>query len=507
MFDSHDLMKLRGVLRRAKALVSTDGSVVQQSIASGTWMGMTNVLSRGLQLLMVVILGRLLGPDTFGIMGIALLVIGGMNRFLKLGIDSALIYNREENVDTYLNTVWVLKIARGAVIAVIVLLIAPLTASVSGEPKVEMILPVMAFGPLLTGLCNPGIVYFRKNLDYSRRFLYEISAAVLQFSFAVGYALVQQSIWALVIGYLTSSVVKMVMSYVLHGYRPWPEFDLARAKEMMDYGKWMLGSSIMNYIHDSGDDAFVVLFLGSTFLGFYQMAFRVSNAPVTEISHVITDVAFPTYSKLQGDIEQLRTAFFHVVQLVTFLATPVSIGIATVAPTFVRAFLGSAWVPMIVPMQILALYAVWRAFASTFGAVWKAVGRPDYLTKLQTFSTLLIAVFIYPASEAWGLTGVALTVFGTYMFIMIPLDCYVTVKELDTSIMRLFREVAYPLAASSVMAAAVLLARQALTVQPMVEFFVLIVVGVLAYLLGVLVLELRFAWGIRDDIREIRQAI
>jgi O-antigen/teichoic acid export membrane protein len=500
-------MKLRGLLGRAKALINTDGTVVQQSIASGTWMGMTNVLARGLQLLMVVILGRLLGPATFGIMGIALLIIGGMNRFLKLGIDSALIYNREENVDTYLNTVWVMKIARGVVIALIVVAITPLTASVLNEPTVETILPVMALSPLLTGLCNPGIVYFRKHLDYSRRFLYEISASVLQFGFAVGYALVNPTIWALVIGFLTSSAVKLVMSYVLHGYRPWPEFDLARAKEMMDYGKWMLGSSIMNYIHDSGDDAFVVFFLGPTFLGFYQMAFQISNAPVTEISHVITDVAFPTYSKLQDDIEQLRTAFFHVVQLVTFLATPVSIGIATVAPTFVRAFLGTDWLPMILPMQILALYAVWRAFASTFGAVWKAVGRPDYLTKLQTFSTLLIAVFIYPASEAWGLTGVALTVFGTYMCIMIPIDCYVTVRELDTSILRLFREIAYPIAASTVMAAAVLLTRRALDVQPIVEFFALVVVGVLAYLLGVLVLELRFAWGIRDDIRRIRQAI
>lgn len=499
---------IRTLIAKFKTLMSTGGSLTKQSLSSGVWMGATNAIARVLQLLMVLVLARMLDPADFGLMGVALLAMGAMNRFVKLGIDSALIYNAKEDVDAYLNTAWMLRIARGLFIAVVIVGMAPLLARLFDSPQVAAVLPIMAIGPVLEGFRNPGIVYFRKHLNYDKRFAYEVSASSVQLVVAIAYALVSPTVWALVAGYLSTSAVKFLGSYVLHGYRPWPSFDLDNAKEIVDYGKWLLFSSAVNFVHDNGDDAFVAWLLSTTALGYYQMAFRFSNAPVTEVSHVITNVAFPTYSKLQDDIAALRTGFFRVVRLATFVATPMSIGIVAIAPTFVEAFMGEQWMPMVLPMQILGLYAVWRAFGSTFGEVWKAVGRPDYLAKLQTLGTALIFLFIYPATMRWGIAGTAFVIFGTYMFIMMPIDVWVTVRTLNTSMWSLFGVITYPLLASGFMAMAVFGVRQSLPFDmPIVEFFVLMVVGAVSYVVAVGVLEFKFDWGLRSELNAIRQAV
>ncbi|TKX82672.1 lipopolysaccharide biosynthesis protein, partial [Halorubrum sp. SS5] len=76
-------------------------------------------------------------------------------------------------------------------------------------------------------------------------------------------------------------------------------------------------------------------------LGLYQVAYQFAKAPATEISQIISSVAFPAYSKLQDDIPALRSAFYQTLQVTIVIAFPASVGIAVVAPTFVKAVFGT----------------------------------------------------------------------------------------------------------------------------------------------------------------------
>jgi O-antigen/teichoic acid export membrane protein len=500
--------KIREYLAKLKGTMTPEGSLTKQSVSGGAWMGLTNVFGRLLQISMVLILANLLSPRDFGIVGIALIILSAVNRFSQLGLNSALIYNQDENVDPYLNTTWMLNIGRGVVLAAILVLSAPLVASFFGEPVVADILPVMAIGPLIYGFRNPGIVYFQKDMDFHKQFIYQMSASVTQFTVGVGYALLEPTLWALVFAYIASDVGRSLVSHLLHSYRPWPSFDIPRAKELFDYGKWITGGNALNFVKNEGDDAFVGWFLAASSLGFYQMAYRFSNAPATEITHVISSVAFPAYSKVQDDVQALQKGFFRVVQLTTFLAFPVGIGIAAVAPTFTEAFLGEEWLPMVLPMQILALYATWRSLAATYGSVWRAVGRPDYLTKFQAIAVVLMAIMIYPLTDAYGIVGTSLVILIVNLVFMMPLETYYTVQCLETSSRRLFREVSYPLVASALMGVSVTLVRQNLLLDwAMLEFVLLVLVGIVTYVLAVVVLETQFRWGLRSEVKDIRNAL
>ncbi len=485
-----------------KGLVPT-GSLAQRTVKSGIWVSGIKFFSRFSQILMLIILARLLAPRDFGLMGIALVTLAGTQQFTKIGLKAALIQQKQENVDDYLDTTWCLEAGRGLLIAAVLFVTAPYIAMFFGEPDATNLIRVIGLGPLLFGLKNPGIVYFEKDLEFHKQFVYEVSGGFAQFIVGVTYALINPTVWALVFAFVATDFVKFVLSYALHDYRPWPSFDIEAAKELIDYGKWITGSSIVYFLYSQGDDAFVGWFLSATALGFYQYAYRIADTPSSEFAEVISSVTFPAYSKLQDNTADLRDAVLQTTRLTAFVAFPMSFGIALIAPSFVPVVLGPEWTPMIVVMQLLALYGLLHALTRNFGSVWKAIGRPDYITKLGILRVFLIAVLIWPATAQWGIEGTALVVVGVYVFPMLPLDVYIISGNIETSQLRIYREYLYPFVAGTVMFSSLWYLRTLLDVPDIVEMLILIPSGAVVYVAAALFLEKQFTWGIEQNIRTI----
>lgn len=495
--------RLRELLERTVP----SGTIIQRTVKSGIWVTATKLSIRLSQLLMLLILARLLSPRDFGLMGIALLVLSATRRFTDIGINAALIQDQQRNVDEYLNTTWCLEIARGALIFGVLLVTAPYIAAVFDEPGATNLIRVLGVSPLLYGLRNPGIVYFQKDLSFHRDFVFQSGGSITQFVVGVGYALYSPTVWALVLATVGKSIVKLVLSYVLHGYRPWPTFEFAVARKLVDYGKWITGASIVGFVYSEGDDAFVGWFLSATALGFYQYAYRIADMPASEASGIISQITFPAYSQLQGDLSEVRGALLQTTRLTAFIAFPLSFGIAAVAPSFVPAILGDEWRPMIVAMQILAMYGLLHAITRNFGAVWKALGRPDYIVKTGLLRIACLAVLIWPATAAWGFEGTALVVVAVYAFPMLPLDVYLSARLVEARSRQFYTEYAYPFVAAAVMFGTLWYVSSATDLSPLVEFLVLVPTGALVYVVVAFLIERRFDWGIERNLRMIHDGI
>lgn len=501
-------MSLLSSFRRLLTRLTPGGDLTEQTVKSGIWATITNVLDRALQLLMVVILARILTPDDFGLLGIALLTLTAFKRFSNIGFDQALIQKASGNVDSYLNTYWSIEIVRGALLAGILLLIAPLVAAFFSEPRATSILRVIALTPLLLGLRNPGTVYFRKNLEFHKQFVYTMSGSVTNFVVALALALTIGSVWALVFGYVASDAVRLLASYVIHGYRPWPELDLDVVRDLFGFGKWITGSDIVYFVINQGDDAVIGWMLSAASLGLYQVAYQFAKAPATEISQIISGVAFPAYSKLQDDVPALRSAFYRTLQVTMVISFPASVGIATVAPTFVEAVLGTEWMPMVPVMQLVAVYGLLIALGSAYSPVWKALGRPDYMVKLGALRLVLTAIIIIPVTREFGIAGTAAAVLVVYVFPVMPIDVYLVLKSVETSLGRLLREMSYPAVASLLMGGVVLWLQATLTLEwAVLELVVLVATGAAVYGAAVAVLETQLHWGLRKTLRNFVGAI
>lgn len=386
----------------------TPGETLSQKVAKGGfWVFLLRIINRGFGLIRLIILARILSPNDFGLMGIALLTMSALETFSQTGFQAALI-QKKEDIQSYLDSAWTVLILRGLILFTILYFIAPYAAIFFNTPEAKPIIQVIGFAILLRAFTNIGVIYFQKELEFRKQFIYQFSGILADFIVAITAVLILKSVWALVLGLLAGNIVRCFVSYLIHPYRPHLSKDLGRAKELFGFGKWIMGSSILIFLITQGDDIFVGKILGTTALGFYQLAYRISNMPATEITHVISQVTFPAYSKLQNNISKLREAYLKVLQVTAFLSFPIAGLIFILAPDFTKIFLGEKWMPMVPAMMVLCVFGAARSLGATNGSLFTGSGNPRFDTKVAFIKLILLAILIYPLTKKWGITGAAL---------------------------------------------------------------------------------------------------
>jgi len=392
----------------ANNLIIPGETLSQKVVKGGFWVFFLKIVNRGFSLIRLIILARILAPSDFGLMGIALLTMSTLETFSQTGFQAALI-QKKKDVKSYLDSAWTILILRGFILFTILYFIAPYAAIFFDSPEAKPIIRVIGFSILFQAFTNIGVIYFKKELEFNKEFIYQLSGTLADFIVAISAVLILRNVWALVLGLLAGNIIRCLVSYLIHPYRPRFNFNIEKIKKLFGFGRWILGSSVIVFLATQGDDIFLGKVLGVTALGFYQMAFRFANLPGSEIG-VLSRVAFPAYSKLQDNIPKLRSAYLKMVRFVTFLSIPLAGGIFVLGPAFTQIFLGNKWMPMISALRILAISAVVRVIVGTGGALFNAVGRPDIAFKQDLARVITLAVAIYPLTMLWKISGTSLAV-------------------------------------------------------------------------------------------------
>lgn len=381
----------------------------QRVVKGGVWVVALKAALKIIGLTRLVIVARLLSPFDFGLMGIALLLKGVTESFSQTGFEQALI-QKKEDIRSHLDSAWTLLILRGFCLFALLYMIAPTAAAFFSAPKAMPIIRVIGFSIFLHAFTNVGIVYFKKELEFNKQFIYQLGVSLIDTLVTIIFAFLLRSVWALVFGWIAGEVAGIIISYAFHPYRPKFNFNLSRAGELFRFGKWVLAANVAIFFATQGDDFFLGKVLGITALGFYQMAFRIGNLPSSEITGMIGKVAFPAYSKLQTAPRRLREAYLKVVTLSTLVSIPLAGGIVVLAPQFVRIFMGEKWLPIILPLQILAVSGLLRSLAGTGGSLFNAIGKPQIGFRLNVVRLIIIAATIYPLTLHWGIAGTSFSV-------------------------------------------------------------------------------------------------
>ena len=108
------------------------------------------------------------------------------------------------------------------------------------------------------------------------------------------------------------------------------------ARELLRYGRYITGGNLLMIASTSMDNVVVARLLGATLLGFYSVAFRLTELPVLVIGSIVGRVMFPIYSMMRDDVATVRRAYVQNLQRVALLSLPVSVGMAAGARPLVR---------------------------------------------------------------------------------------------------------------------------------------------------------------------------
>ena len=414
------------------------------------WLFFGKVIGRGLGVIKLVILARLLAPEDFGLFGIAMLALATLEAFTVTGFGDALIH-RQGRIRAYLDSAWVVQILRGLCLAALLYFTAPLIGWFFDEPRAVPILRVLCLVEIVKALVNPGIIHFRKELQFRKQMEYILWSDILALIIGVLLAFQLRNVWALVWAALAGTAVRVALSYILHPHRPRLRMNAEHVRHLFGFGGWVLASSLLMFLVTHADDLVVGKVLGAAALGVYQIAFRVANIAATEIAHTINSVLFPAFSKVQSDKKRLRAGYVKSVTVTLGLACPLALGLLVMAPVLVPVLLGEAWRPAVVPMQILALFGLARAFAAGCGSVFYACGQPRLLARVSAIQCVLLALTLWPLTVRYGLPGTSVAVTLSTLLVY-GYSAFLTCALLELRVQTLLRTVAQALAPAVLMA-------------------------------------------------------
>jgi O-antigen/teichoic acid export membrane protein len=426
------------VVETTKNLPKSRKTLPQKMVQGGAYLSSLKVIGKILSLIRLIIIGRILAPSDFGLMGIALLTMSALETFSTTGFNQALI-QKKENTENYLDAAWTVLIIRGFIIFIMLYFTAPYVAVFFHSSTVRPIIQVLGFTIFIQAFANIGVVFFQKELEFNKVFIYRFIGIFTNFIVAILAAFILRSVWALVLGLFAENVMNLIVSYLIHPYRPHFSKDFGKAKELFGFGRWVLGSNILIFVGEHIDDIFVGRVLSAVALGFYQMAYRISNMLETEITEVISSVAFPAYVKIQDKQSRLQKAYLRIMRLIFVVSLPITMGMVLLAPEFTKIFLSEKWMPMVSAMQLLAVAGLIKSIVCAGSPLFIGSGYPNYEFYMQLIRGLTIIIVIYPLIAYMGIIGAALGVIlsiAGMLIIWYPLSQKITKaswrKYLDT---------------------------------------------------------------------------
>jgi PST family polysaccharide transporter len=390
--------------------------LMSATIQSTFWIYAATYSGKTLVFLSTVILARLLTEADFGLAGYALLVIGFLDVLHDLGVGKALIYY--EDTPRTRDTAFWISLVVGAGLFLIVWAGAPLVGAYFNDMRSVPMVRAMALTFPLTAISNVHNALLSKNLDFKRKFVPDLVRSTSKGFVSIALAFMGYGAWSLVWGQVVGTAISIFAYFLVLPWKPSFRFDKSMFRPLMDFGLNVVAVDGLGVIFTNVDYLLVGRYLGAASLGVYSIAFRVPELLVKTLVNNVSTVLFPAFSKIREDTETLKSTFLIAMRAVTMATVPVAMGLAAVSRPLTLVLFTEKWAEAIPVMAAISIYTMIRSWTFNIGAVYRAQGRPEILTKLTTVKLVVLipslwwAVAVAGSINAVGWVQVANAVFA-----------------------------------------------------------------------------------------------
>lgn len=396
----------------------------KDAIRGVSWITSLRVLTRIVTFVRLAILGRLLTPQQFGFFGIASLILSLLEIITETGINVFLVQHKGE-IKEYINSAWIVSIGRGILLATLILILSPFIASFFNSPQADSVIALISVVPFIRGFINPAIIMYQKELLFQKEFQFRSILFLVDAATSILVGLITHSAVSFAYGLIFSAIVEVILSYLLIPLWPKLQFEFQKLKHVVHKGWWVTLTVTFSFLAENGDNITIGKLLGSSSLGIYQVAYKFSTLPITEIANVVNQVIFPVYAKFSHDNTRLLKAFLKVTILSTFGAVLLGGAIFFLAKPIILIFMGEQWVKAVPAIQVLSLYGILRTIFGNFSPLFLSLEKQNYVAQTSLCRFIGLFVSVIPLVMMFGMVGAGYAMLFSIL-VEIPLILYFT---------------------------------------------------------------------------------
>lgn len=350
-----------------------------------------------------ILLARLLMPEDFGLVAIAVTLQAIVTAITSVPVSQALIQLKEPS-QRHVDTAFTIGLLRSIAVALIFAGASWPVAAIFEEDRLGNIMLALSASLLISGITNPRRALLQKSLIFRQEFAIEVIGKLGAVLLSIAVAYTWHSYWALVVGTVGGQLATLVASYTFVRYRP--RFDLSEFRTLWSFSGWMTLSSAVNTINWRSDQLFIGKLLSTTEVGFYTVGDNLAQLPTREATLPLTSALFPAFSNLTSDRSRLAQAYSRAQGLVTAVALPVGVGFALVAERLVPLAMGEKWIPSVIVIQILSSVFAFQTIGSLAHPLALAMGQTKTLFRRDIQLFFIRLPIILAGLVFGGLVGV-----------------------------------------------------------------------------------------------------
>ena len=383
----------------------------QSAAASAALLIGSGLSSVAVEIGATIVLARLLMPEDFGLLAMASVFLAMVNKLQGFGFSTATVQRETLDEATLTRLFWINGLINLAVTTLIVMA-APLLAAFYGEPRLRLVVWVLAAAWFIGSLASIHDGLIRRSFRFGTVTLVAGVSTLVATAAAVAAAWLGAGYWALVLQIGLKQVVQAVGLFALAGWCPGgprraqgaAESDTA-VQQMLGHGGNVSASNVIAYFGRNLDFILVGAIAGAGQLGLYHKAYRLAALPFQQIYLPTMNVALAKFSRQQRQPEQYRASLRRAILALSGLIVPLMAYAAVEAEPLIL-LLGEQWQPAVPLFRLLLIGTFCNGLLLILKWMYQSEGRTRSLLRWTLVSSPVMAAGIAVGS-IWGVTGIA----------------------------------------------------------------------------------------------------
>lgn len=421
-----------------------------KTIKGVSWSFVEQILTRGANFVIGVILARLLTPTDYGLIGMISVFIAVSQIFIDGGLSSALIRTKDPSEKDY-STVFIINLALSILFYFILFFSAKPIADFYNQPVLKPFLRVISLTLVISSLGSVQNTLLTIRVDFKTKSYISIITAIISGIIGIICAYRGMGAWALAAQSLSATIICTLLLIVLVRWIPKSGFSKESFKQLFSYSSKLLASNLIRVLYDNAYSIVIGKKFSAASLGKYTRAGQFPTVANATVTSALNRVAFPILSQIQDDDERLIHVYEKYIQLTCFIIFPILLWMCGCAKPFILLLLTEKWIDCIPLMQILCFSLLLNSVTSINLDLLYVKGRSDLALRLEIIKKI-IAITILFVSMFFGLKAMCLGQV-IYSFIDFGLNTIYTKKILNYGLWPQLRSMApYFLCAGAILA-------------------------------------------------------
>ena len=323
-------------------------------------------------------------------------VIGTASLITDVAIDKFVMVRPDDS--RALAAAHLLAIVRGGLLALALIVCAPLTASFFGVPDSSASFGLVALIPFIRSFAHLKIVQVQRNHEYTPVTLAQLSSQGAALVAALAAAYILRDHRAIIVSFLTESIVYCIASHILARtpYRLWP--DRAEFHASLSFGIPLLINGVGLALYSQLDRIIVGHWFGVSALATYAVILNMAIVPITLIHRVFGTMGLAYISSRTTDKSVLPNDYLALVFFWGVIATSYTLFVAITLDVLTPLIFGPHFsVSPLAHMSIMvmAFCQVAKGAAISYLLAAERTARLSFLTLSGGFGLILALVLIH----------------------------------------------------------------------------------------------------------------